>query len=98
MSNFLYVVYTPPVTADFVESDLRPFVVDRCQGKVLNNALQGFRFKVTTEKQEVFVEPALFCKDFFAVLRQRKKRPMLVPFLQAMWDWAAQRNWKVQLL
>jgi hypothetical protein len=57
MSSFLYVVYRPPATMAVVDSELYRFVVDRCAGKVFNNAVQGFRLNLTTQEDDTVAEP-----------------------------------------
>jgi hypothetical protein len=92
MSSFLYIAYSTPATVDLVEPELHRFVVEHCAGSVLNNTLQQFRFNITREAQEVFVEPFLAGASFWALLGNDKKRPMLHAFLQAMFRWAASRG------
>jgi len=97
MSSFLYVVLAPPANPEIVNAELRSFVVGRCAGRVLNNALQQFRFNLTTVKDEVYVEPYLGSVSLAWTLSDRKKRSTAEPFFQAMFDWAAQQDIPVQI-
>jgi hypothetical protein len=98
MSSFLYLEISAPATVSIVESELLSFVVERCADRVLNNALQQYRFNVTTESNGVLVEPFISGAAFQALMRNKKKRPMLQVFLDAMCEWANQRDFDAGLL
>jgi hypothetical protein len=85
------------VTSGLVESELHSFVVGQCGGKVLNNALQQYRFNVTTQSEEVLVEPFISGASFLALTRNKKKRPTVQTFLEAMFAWADMRGFKANL-
>ena len=92
MSTFLQVVFSAPATPVLVEHELHRFVVERCAGRVLNNALQSFRFNLTAENLEVVVEPFLGCASYRALLSNRRKQPVVAVFLEAMFAWANARG------
>jgi hypothetical protein len=98
MSAFLNVVFSAPATPVLVDHELHRFVVERYAGRVLNNALQSFRFNVTTENLEVVVEPFLACASFRALLGNRRKQPVVSVFLEAMIAWANVRGLTAHLI
>jgi hypothetical protein len=98
MSSFLYVQYGAPATADQVGSDLHRFVIEQCAGKVLNNALQQYRYNVTTEPPAVLVEPFLSATSFVGLVGNKKKQHAALLFLEAMFHWAEQRGLPVCIL